>query len=304
MDRHGRKRRHGIHNQQRTQFVRDLSVGVYSGDHSGRRLSMRESHNLDLLALARAAHILRVHRLPVRRLHLHDSRRRPRRNLVHAFGKNAVDRHDAFIPFFQRIQHRRFNPARSRRRKRHGDPVFCLKNLPHQDLRLIHAPLEPWVHVPHQRRSHRAVDARIDGRRSGRQHQPHRRIEFANVLRHDVLPFFFVRLILRSNLQPPANARSGTFPATAETSIFAQSPYPRNRQFGRACSLEPSYLNRQIRNFRGCKQFDSCHAREEYQAQRSYRDVTTSNVFSCARLLALCAKYFQGARRRNEDHRA
>jgi hypothetical protein len=32
------------------------------------------------------------------------------------------------------------------------------------------------------------------------------------------------------------------FPATAGTSIFAQSPHPRNRQFGWACSSEPYCL--------------------------------------------------------------
>ena len=127
MERHGRKGRHGIHDQQGTQFVRHLSVGVDAGDHAGRSLPMREAYDLDLFALARPAYIFRIHRLPVGRLHLYDFRRRPRGNLVHALGKNAVDRHDAFIAFFQRVQHRRLNPARTRSGERHGDPVFRLK---------------------------------------------------------------------------------------------------------------------------------------------------------------------------------
>src|SRR5260370_772140 len=45
---------------------------------------MREAYNFDLLALACAAHIFRIHGLPVRRLHLYDFRRRTRRNLIHA----------------------------------------------------------------------------------------------------------------------------------------------------------------------------------------------------------------------------
>src|SRR6266404_5284971 len=50
-------------------------------------------------------------------------------------------------------------------------------------------------------------------------------------------PSFSGACFSRSNLEPPANALSGTFPATAGTSIFAQSPHPRNRQFGWCWSL-------------------------------------------------------------------
>src|SRR2546427_12542238 len=55
-------------------------------------------------------------------------------------------------------------------------------------------------------------------------------------------PSFSGACFSRSNLEPPANALSGTFPATAGTPIFAQSPHPRNRQFGSDCSSEPYYL--------------------------------------------------------------
>src|SRR6267378_5899357 len=62
--------------------------------------------------------------------------------------------------------------------------------MPQKDLRLVHASFEPRVHVPHQRRGHGAIDTRIDGRRPGGQHQPNGRMEFANVLRHDIMSFF------------------------------------------------------------------------------------------------------------------
>src|SRR5437879_9463960 len=68
--------------------------------------------------------------------------------------------------------------------------------MPQKDLRLVHASFEPRVHVPNQRRGHGAIDARIDGRRPGGQHQPNGRVEFANVLRHDVCPSLFWRSIL------------------------------------------------------------------------------------------------------------
>jgi hypothetical protein len=61
-------------------------------------------------------------------------------------------------------------------------------------------------------------------------------------LHHDVLPFFFWRLILAFESRTARDALSGTFPATAGTLIFAQSPHPRNRQFGWACFSEPYYL--------------------------------------------------------------
>src|SRR6266852_4765214 len=45
-------------------------------------------------------------------------------------------------------------------------------------------------------------------------------------------PSFSCAYFARSNLGPPAKALSETFPATAGTPIFAQSPHPRNGQFG------------------------------------------------------------------------
>ncbi len=194
IDRHGGERRHRIHNQKGPQFVGNFSVGVNAGNHAGGSLPVREADDLDIFALASPAHIFGIHRLAIRRLNLYDFRRRPGGNLVHALRKNAVDCHDAFIAFFERIQNRRFNPARTRRRKRHGDAVFRLKYLPQQDLRLVHAPLEPRIHMPHQRRGHRAIDSRVDRRRPGGQHQPNGRMEFANVLRHEVLPFFILAI--------------------------------------------------------------------------------------------------------------
>src|SRR5207245_7785210 len=53
-------------------------------------------------------------------------------------------------------------------------------NLPHQDLRLIHAGFEPRIEVPHNRRSKRPVNARIDRRRARRHHQPHRGSQFTD----------------------------------------------------------------------------------------------------------------------------
>jgi hypothetical protein len=55
----------------------------------------------------------------------------------------------------------------------------------------------------------------------------------------------FIILVLDSpNLESPAGALLETFPAMAGTPIFAQPPHPRNRQFGRACLPEDSYLKR------------------------------------------------------------
>jgi hypothetical protein len=66
-------------------------------------------------------------------------------------------------------------------------------------------------------------------------------MEFANVLHHDVLPFFFWRLILAFESRTARECALGDFSATAGTSIFAQSPHSRNRQFGWSSS-EPYYL--------------------------------------------------------------
>src|SRR5467141_1347375 len=62
-------------------------------------------------------------------------------------------------------------------------------------------------------------------------------------------PSFSGACFSRSNLEPPANALSGTFPATAGTLIFAQSPHPRNRQFGWACLSAPYYVKRSDSEF-------------------------------------------------------
>ena len=170
IDWHSCERRHGIHNQQRTQFVRNLAVRIDTGNHASGSFPVREADNLDFFALACASHIFHVHRLSVRRFHLYYFRRSPRRNFVHAFGENAIDRNDGFVALFQGVKDGCFNPARTGSRKRHGDAVFRLKNLPQEDLRFVHAPFEPGVHVTHQRRGHGAIDARVDGRRSGSQH--------------------------------------------------------------------------------------------------------------------------------------
>ncbi len=100
---HSRERRHRIHNQQGTQFVRNFSVSIDASDNAGRSLPMRETDDLDLLPLARAPHVFGIYRPAVWRFNFYDLRRCPRPNLIHALGEDAVDRNDAFIAFFQRI---------------------------------------------------------------------------------------------------------------------------------------------------------------------------------------------------------
>ena len=169
---------------------------------------MRQTDNFDLLALGGAAHVFRINRLAVRGLDLDDFRRSTNADLIHALGKYAVHGHDALVAFFQRVQHRRFDPAGARSRKWHGDPVFRLKNLTHQDLRLFHAALEPRIHVPYEWSGHGAVHARIDRGGYRGQHQTNRRVEFANGLRHGILSFFFQYI---SRVYRPRAARGNDF---------------------------------------------------------------------------------------------
>ena len=190
MQRHGRERSHGINHQQRSEFVRHFPITVYSRQHARRSFALRQANHLNLLALACAAHVFCVHWLPIGRSNLYYFGRGARGNLVHPLGEHAVHGDDRLVTLLQHIDDGRFNPPRPRSRQRHGDAVFRLENLAQQDLRFVHAPLEPGVHVAHQRRGESAVHARIDGRRPRRQHQSSRGIEFSNVLSHDLSPSY------------------------------------------------------------------------------------------------------------------
>src|SRR6267143_271003 len=208
VQRQGCQRGHGVHHEERANFVGELSIRFDSSDDACRSFSMRQPDNFDLLALGGAAHVFRINRLAVRGLDLDDFRRSTNADLIHALRKYAVHGHDALVALFQSVQYRRFDPAGARSRKWHGDPVFRLKNLTHQDLRLFHAALEPWIHVPYERRGHRAVHARIDRGGSRSQHQTNRRVEFTNGLRHEILSFFFQYI---SRVYRPRAARGDDF---------------------------------------------------------------------------------------------
>src|SRR5712692_11265484 len=73
-------------------------------------------------------------------------------------------------------------------------------------------------------------------------------------------PSLFLRIIRAFESRTAREGALGSFLATAGTSIFAQSTHPRNRQIGWVCAPEASFLNKQIGNFVGYKQFISCHS--------------------------------------------
>ena len=103
-------------------------------------------------------------------------------NHRHAIRKRPVDRDDGFVALFQRIDDARFDAARTRRRQRHRDPILGLKDLPQHHLDVVHASAEPRIDVPDQRRSQCAVDARVHGRWTRREHKSIGRSEFADLL--------------------------------------------------------------------------------------------------------------------------
>src|SRR6267378_4392555 len=74
IERYRGERRDGVYNKQCAQIVRDLAVSVDAGDNAGRGLPVREADDLDLFALASAAHIFGIHWLPVWRFNFYDFR--------------------------------------------------------------------------------------------------------------------------------------------------------------------------------------------------------------------------------------
>jgi len=69
---YGSKRRHGVHDQERANFVGELSIRLDSSDDTSRSFSMRQTDNLDLPAVGGAAHVFRINRHAVRCLDLDD----------------------------------------------------------------------------------------------------------------------------------------------------------------------------------------------------------------------------------------
>ena len=74
VQRHGCQRRHGVHHEERANFVGELSIRFDSSDDACRSFSMRQTDNFDLLALGGPAHVFRINGLAVRGFDLDDFR--------------------------------------------------------------------------------------------------------------------------------------------------------------------------------------------------------------------------------------
>ncbi len=169
---------------------------------------------LKQMSLARSAHVFGIDRLAVRRFDFGDFCRRVRRNHRHAVGKYAIDADDGFVASLQCVHYRRFNSSGAGSGERHGNAIFRLKNLPQQHLRIVHAALEPRVHVADQGRSQRAVHARVHRRRTRSKHKPIGRSKFPDrlsidALRHENVPLCAAVSPCSGAALSPAEPREG-----------------------------------------------------------------------------------------------
>ena len=125
----------------------------------------------------------------------------------------------ASSPSSRAVYDRGFDAAGTGSRQRHGEAVFGLKNLPQQDLHVVHAAAKPGIHVANQGRGQRPVDARVHRGRPRGKHQPVGRIEFADdVCRHESCPilcgtrFSRTGMVRRNRQFGPAAEVGGRFP--------------------------------------------------------------------------------------------
>jgi hypothetical protein len=146
-----------------------------------------QADEFDLPPFARAAHIVRVHSLAVRRLDADHFRRRSFADHGHALGEPAVGADDGLVALFERIHHRRFNSAGARGGDRVGHLILGQEDPAQQHLHITHHGREPRVHVADKRRGQSAVHARVHVGRARSHHQPGRGKEFTDWLIHGCL---------------------------------------------------------------------------------------------------------------------
>ena len=109
----GGKRRNRVHDEQGPQFIRHFAKAINLCQHAGGRFAVCQPDHFDLPAFAGTADVFGVHRLAVRRFNSCHFGRGSAANLIHALGKHAVHGNDGFIAFFQDIDDRGFNSART-----------------------------------------------------------------------------------------------------------------------------------------------------------------------------------------------
>ena len=131
---------------------------------------MSEADNLDLPALAGAADIFRVHGAAVGGFDASNLGRSALGNGGHALGEDAIDADDGFVARFERVQDRGFDGARAGGGERKGHAILGLKGPAEEHLDVGHHRGEPGIEMAHQRSGQGAIDARVHGGRSGREH--------------------------------------------------------------------------------------------------------------------------------------
>ena len=209
------ERRDTVHDQERAEFIGDLAKGSDLRHHAGRGFPVRQADELDLAALPGAAHIFRIHGTAKRRGDAVNLGTGALGDIRHATGKHAVHADDRFVTRLQGVDHGCFDAAGSGCGNREGDVVLRLENAAHQLLNAAHELGEPGIDMAHHRRGQRAVNARADARRAGREHQPRRRPQFLHRIHHDFKPqlsWLYAGTPKRSatrELRRPANRATG-----------------------------------------------------------------------------------------------
>ncbi len=168
--RHAGKRRDRVHHQQRAELIGNLAVVREALQHSCGSLAVRQPDQFQLLALRCSAHIFGIDSAAVSAFDADNVGRRALSNHRHALGENAVHANNAVVAGLERIQNRRFDSARARRGERKSDAIVSLEDAAQQNLHVAYHVHKPGIEMPHHRRSHSAIDARIYARRPGREH--------------------------------------------------------------------------------------------------------------------------------------